>query len=145
MEAFPFTETEWASLKENIRCLVNATFARDDALHALLMAALAGQLRELRNRYGRHPVLLETEADFADETSERLTLYREAKRISLEEGLPILSICLSLARLLLNEAQPQAAQSELLDCEKELVDVDERDVLHWMYAECYREIHGPNA
>lgn len=45
--------------------IVNATFADDRVLAASAFVELRAVLRDLRTRYGDHPVLAETEADFA--------------------------------------------------------------------------------
>jgi hypothetical protein len=127
VEAFPFTDAEWASVKDTALPVVNATLAKDAALHASRLIELRELLAGLRARYGNHPVLLETEADFADDDDERVELYRRAADTAKEHGLSTLSIQLSLAQVLLDLGKPAAAWDALRACEGELGDADESD------------------
>jgi hypothetical protein len=131
VEAFPFTDAEWDGVKEAALPLVNATFAEDDALRASCFTELREVLGELRAWHGDHPVLLETEADFTEDDAEQVALYRRAASIATAHGLPTLSIRLSLARVLLDAAEPGAALAELLACEGELVGGDESERSSW--------------
>jgi hypothetical protein len=99
VEAFPFTDAEWDGVTEAVLPLVNATFAEDDALRAACFIELRQVLSELRVLHGDHPVLLETEADFAEDDAERVALYRWAAGIAESHELPTLGIRLSLARV----------------------------------------------
>jgi hypothetical protein len=116
VEAFPFTEAEWAA---------------DPVLRASLLVGLLDVLAELRARHGDHPVLLEAQADFTDDDGERVALYRRAVRVALTHGLPTLSIRLSLARVLLGAGQPAAARVELRACAGEAHLGDEAERSEW--------------
>jgi hypothetical protein len=145
MEAFPFTDAEWGALKEVILPHVNAALADDDVLRASHFIQMQAALAELRGRYGDHPVLLETEADFTDDKDRAVALYRQAKETSIANGLPILSICLSLADTLLTwQNQPTEAREELLACRGELDDADEYTRKQWteLMAKCDRLLSG---
>lgn len=122
MEEFPFTQEEWDAVSRAAACIVNATGAGDDVLHAACVRDLQQVLAELRRRYGDHPVLLETEADFLEDGPECIALYEQAVRIAVGHDLPTLSIRLALARTLLNLGRPLEAHAELLACEGEADD-----------------------
>ncbi len=131
MEAFPFTDAEWAAVRDATLPLVNAALADDPVLQASHLVGLLDVLAGLRARYGDHPVLLETEADFIDDDSERVALYRRAADIAAGHNLPTLSIRLSLAGVLLDAGKLGAAQVELRACESELAEGDESDRAAW--------------
>jgi hypothetical protein len=131
VEEFPFTDAEWDRVKEAALPLVNATFAEDDAVRASCFTELREVLGQLRARHGDHPVLLETEADFAEDDAERVALYRRAAGIAAAHRLPTLGIRLSLARVLLDIEVPGAALAELLACERELVEAKEPERASW--------------
>jgi hypothetical protein len=141
MKAFPFTAEDWARVSAAAGAVVNATFADDAALHATCFQALCRVLSELRDKYGPHPVLLETEADFADDPAERVALYEKAKHIAQSAGLVTYSICLSLARVLLEELGDHGrAMKELVACQELATcgDESERREWHALHAECVR-------
>ena len=87
----------------------------------------------LRAKYGEHPVLLETAADFTEDASEQVALYERAKRAAITGRLPTCSIRIALARVLVEELnQPARASQELLDCQAELADyADEAERQEW--------------
>ena len=113
MEPFPFTEAEWDAVSQAALPVVNADLADDDALRAAHLVGLLDVLAQLRDRYGDHPILLETQADFVEGPGQRFALYQQAACNAVANGLPTLSIRLSLARLLLELGQPSAARDEL--------------------------------
>ncbi len=131
MEAFPFTDAEWDRVKEAALPLVNATFAEDEVLRASSFMTLQAVLGELRARHGNHPLLIETEADFTEDNSERVRLYHRAVRAASSHCLATLTIRLSLARVLLESGQPNEAATELSACEVELPMSDESDRTTW--------------
>jgi hypothetical protein len=101
--------------------VVNATLSEDEVLHASRFAELCCVLSGLRDTYGQHPVLLETEADFTDEPSERVALYEQAKQAALAAGLLTYSIRVSLARVLMDDLGDRGrALQELLVCQIEV-------------------------
>ena len=75
VEAFPFSEAEWAAVREAALPVVNAALADDAVLQASHLVGLMEVLAGLRARYGDHPVLLETEADFTEDDAESAALY----------------------------------------------------------------------
>src|SRR5436190_12684219 len=91
MELFPFSTDEWSLVSETARAVVNATLAEDEILHASLIEELHRVLADLRSKYGEHPVLLETEADFNQNVERRIALYEKAKHAALTTGLPTYS------------------------------------------------------
>ena len=131
MEEFPFTESEWATVSEATLSVVNAVLADDATLRASHYINLLDVLAGLRVRHGDHPVLLETEADFADDDGERLNLYRRAICLAATHELPTLSIRLSLARTLSALGRSTEAAAELSACADELPNGDDADRASW--------------
>lgn len=119
MEEFPFTKVEWDLVSEAARRVANTAFA-DDMLYDARLAELQAALRELRSKHGEHPALLETEADFLDDSADRVALYLRAAQVADEHKLETITIRISLARVLLEELKDaNAAKCELLACEAE--------------------------
>ena len=131
MDAFPFTKAEWDAVGHAALPVVNAGLVDDDVLRASHLVGLLDVLAQLRARYGDHPVLLETEADFLEDHGERLRLYQQAVCNAVANGLPTLSIRLSLARLLLEMGRRSAARDELFACEGEVCEGDESERAQW--------------
>ena len=131
VEPFPFTEAEWAAVTAEVQPVVDASFMDDDVLGASALIGLFDVLADLRDRYGDHPVLLETEADFRDDDAGRIALYRRAVRVALAHGLATLSIRLSLAEVLLDTGRPADARAELLACAGEVAHGDESERASW--------------
>jgi hypothetical protein len=78
-------------------------------------------LTELRQRYGDHPILIETEADFLDDPARRVELYRDAVTLAERNALPTYTIYLSWAADLLREfLNPTDALSKLRMCESDI-------------------------
>ena len=142
MQEFPFTAEEWQNASEATRALVNATLMDDEVLRAAKLAELQIVLTGLRDRYGEHPVLLETEADFTDSPENRVSLYERAEKLALEHRLPTYSIRLSFADVLLRDlAQPALAKAKLLQCHEGLLALgDKWDEGTWLelMAKCER-------
>ena len=131
MEAFPFTETEWASVSDAALLAVNAGSAGDAVLRASHLIGLLDVLADLRVRHGEHPALLETEADFTDDGGERLALYRRVTDLAAANGLQTLTIRLSVAQVLLELGRAAEASTELSACEGELPGGDDSDRVSW--------------
>jgi hypothetical protein len=142
----PFTHADWSRVSEAARSLVNATFAEDAVLRESQFEELRGVLAELREKYGPHPVLLETEADFIDEPAEQVQMYEQAIHLAEAKGLISYSIRLSLARVLLEESgDARRAHCQLLACRAEMAThADTGDRKEWteLEAECARRIAG---
>ena len=135
MDHFPFTEAEWNRIKDITLSIVNASSANDEILSASCLQTLLEHLDNLRARYGEHPVLDETEADFLDDPSEQIDKYRSAIRMAEENALPAMSIRVSLAGVYLNSVSDyQRAIVELRACEPELakgIGIDEYERGQW--------------
>lgn len=131
MEAFPFTDAEWDALKPVAESVLNASLAGDDILAASLRLEMLDLLNGLRERYGYHPVLLETAADYT-EGAERVPLYRQAVVIAEANGLPTLSIRTSLAFVLMALGDPTAALEEPRACGSEAADGGEDERAQWL-------------
>jgi hypothetical protein len=133
MDLFPFTQADWQRVQEASLAVTNARLADDAVLSKSWFAELATVLEGLRERYGDHPILLETEADFADDPSTQLELYRSAIRLAEQNALPTLTIRISLARVLIEDfADPKQAKKELAACQVELSqNADESEKKEW--------------
>ncbi|MBX9580814.1 MAG: hypothetical protein K2X87_10950 [Gemmataceae bacterium] len=132
-EAWPFRPEDWSRVREAARAVVNASLADDEVLRASRLEELRLVLEEMRVGYGGHPVLWETEADFADDPADRRRLYEQAERAAMAGGWVTYSIRISLARLLLDDFNdPTTAAAELAACEPELAThADEPDRREW--------------
>jgi hypothetical protein len=133
MDDFPFSTGDWSRVQHAARAVVNATLAGDAVLRASHFEELHLVVAELRGRYGDHPVLLETEADFSDDPVERRNLYQAAVQQARQADLVTCSARLALARLLLDDFdEPDRAFEELLACEPELAaHADESERREW--------------
>lgn len=131
MKPFPFTKAEWAAVGDAALGVVNAGMSDDADIRESHLCGLLDVLAELRAIHGDHPVLLETEADFTEDDGGRVALYQRAVRVAVANGLPTLSIRLSLARVLLDFGQKPAARDELFACAGEMPGCDESDRATW--------------
>jgi hypothetical protein len=121
MDAFPFTNSDWNRVQDAICPIVNATLANDDAVADSLFIGLQETLHELRCKYGDHPILLETEADFCRDPDESIRLYSNALNIAKAFSLPTDSICLSYASALIdNERNLNEALTLLQLCREQV-------------------------
>jgi hypothetical protein len=122
MDDFPFDADEWAAVAEASSAVVNATILEDDVLRESRFAELQLILQTLSERYGEHPVLIETEADFTNDAACRRRLYVKAVSLAELNCLPTYTIRISLASLLRQEFnEPETARNELLACENEVM------------------------
>lgn len=140
MEEFPFTEDEWNLVSDASTAIVNASLAEDVILGASLQVEMNGILDDLQTKYGEHPVLIETRADFTSDRGERVALYQAAKQIAKIHGLPTFTIIISLADVLIDElGQLELARDELLSCQAEIEVCDDdyyRTRWHELLAKC---------
>jgi hypothetical protein len=130
---FPFRTADWSRVQDAARAVLNATLAGDDVLRASQFEELRLVVTELRERYGDHPALLETEADFSDDPAERRRLYQAAIQQAQDADLVTYSVRTALARLLLDDFdEPDLAYRELKACEPELAThADESERAEW--------------
>jgi hypothetical protein len=123
LDAFPFSELAWARVNEAAAAVTNATLQDDEVLAASKVVELQMVLASLREAYGDHPVLLETEADFLDDPMERRDLYLRAIRGAVRGEIPTYTIRISLAALLLESfADRASARAHLADCATEVTE-----------------------
>jgi hypothetical protein len=134
LDPFPFTESEWAGVDEAAAKVTNATLMDDDVLTASKLAELQIVLSSLRERYGDHPVLLETEADFLCDPVQSRQLYLQAIDGSMHSAIPAYTARISLAALLLDElGDREAARTQLMACEGETRELGEPwEQAQWM-------------
>ena len=126
MDPWLFEDEEWDEIGELTHRLTNSTLADDDVLHESIHRELIERLCELTEKYGDHPVLLETLADYVEDPNERLLLYRKALQLSEKHGMPTLTIRVWLAELLLEELNDAAeARRVLKDGEDEFLEGDQ--------------------
>lgn len=133
MDIFPFTKAEWQKVKDTSLAVVNASLANDAILRASYFEELLTVLEELRNRYGEHPILLETEADFEEDSLVQCNKYRSAIQLAESNSLPTFTIRISLASLLLQDFNdPVQAARELELCKLELpIHADNSEMREW--------------
>ncbi|MCC7418968.1 MAG: hypothetical protein IT428_01685 [Planctomycetaceae bacterium] len=133
MDAFPFKREEWQAVRDSALPVLNATSAEDDILYESHFIELQSVLHTLRGRYGDHPVLLETEADFTNDSQTRRTLYEQARDIAIDHRLPTASIRVALAGVLLDDFNAvDAARDELTACRQEIFETgDEWEQSNW--------------
>jgi hypothetical protein len=133
MEEFPFSPDDWQRVTDAGNAIISALFMNDEALHTSRIAELQAVLDELRQTYGEHPVLLETEADFLNDVEEQIALYQHARQMAMFERLPTYTIRMSLAKLYLLElGAPGRAGIELLACQEEVAArADEGERAEW--------------
>ncbi len=131
MEQFPFSKTEWKAVENATLPVVNAGLADDPVLGASYLVDLLDVLDRLDSRYGEHPVLLETRADFIEDEEERIALYRRAVGLAKRHELQTLTTRIALARVLLDRGSAADALVELRACEPELGSGDDTDRKRW--------------
>jgi hypothetical protein len=138
MDKFPFSKREWRAVRAAAAAVAEASGPSQRTVRFdELRAALAG----LRDKYGDHPVLIETEADFTSDPGTAAKLYRAAELYAAANELPTLSIRLSLARLLVEElGEPNEARAALIACRDELPGAAAAACEAWnaLLAECDR-------
>jgi hypothetical protein len=141
----PFTAGEWDAVRWAAKAVMDAAQAEDPARRAARFGDLRSILTELRGRHGNHPLLWETEADFAPDSEGAAELYRRAEAAALAAEMPTISIRVSLARVLIEElSQLGKARQILLSCRDELPDAREADCAAWsaLLAACPPEFPG---
>jgi hypothetical protein len=133
MEPFPFSEEEWSQVEEVSLAVTNATLADDDVLRSSTYMELEELVFGLCRKYGEHPVLLETLADFESNPARQMKLYREAIQHAERFELSTVSIRMALATVLLELFHdPSEALQVLMACERELATHDdESDLEAW--------------
>jgi uncharacterized protein (DUF2336 family) len=133
MDEFPFSEEDWELVKEASWFIANAGAIEDEVLVAAGHAEMEQVLSGLTAKYGEHPILIETAADFEVETQDRIDLYERAAALAEQHGLPTYTIVLSLAQVLIEDrAQLAAAHARLLACQAEVAELgDEYEQREW--------------
>jgi hypothetical protein len=140
MDEFPFTKSEWGRIDRLANSIVNASLHEDRVLGEVYFEQLRRLLRRLQRKYGKHPILLETEADFTRNVTRQIRLYKAAIKTAVEHRLPTYTIRISIARVLLDELNdvPTAA-NELQACQAEVAaraDEFERSEWHELWKRC---------
>lgn len=115
MKEFPFLKHEWRRVTEASSILTDAVRMSDDLLIETNRRTLHIEIRRLIKKYGRHPVLQETLADFTTDPSRRVRLYRSAIKVAKRCHLPSGTIEMSLARVLAEDFSDFGEALRLLD------------------------------
>ena len=80
---------DWDRIHELACEVVNATLNEDEILSESRNETLLAALRELKEKYGKHPSILATIGDFTEEKEERMKIYsralERAKEMNFEE------------------------------------------------------------
>lgn len=144
MDAFPFSDDDWQEVIAATAAITSAVLADDEVLAAAQFVELQYLLEELARRYGPHPALIETEADFTTDAHERDALYLQAIQLSSQHGLQTWTMRLSRADVLLNRLHATAeAWRELQACQADVEskgDDDERATWQALVEQCRREL-----
>jgi hypothetical protein len=140
MQEFPFSQSDWQRVENITARITEACLADDHIVQASLFEELQALLVELRNRYGEHPILIETEADFTDDPLRQMDLYRSAIHLAEINQLPTYTIHISFANILFHGFQnSNQAINELMACELEVsqrADQWEKQEWHELMKEC---------
>jgi hypothetical protein len=142
------TPDEWDAVQWAARAVAQAAEAGDTDRRAARFADLQSILADVRQRRGDHPVLWELEADFTTDPAAAADLYMRADAAAADAGLPTLSACLSLARLLVEELGfPDEAQAVLRACGEELTAATQEQCATWgeLLAACEKRLGPPTA
>jgi hypothetical protein len=117
----PLEASEWARVTEITLAIVNAALADDEALARAKYLELEEYSSGLLAKYGDHPVLLETLADFCPDVVEQLELYRRASEEASARKLPLHTIHISWAGVLIEDAgRPEEALHVLEMCSRDV-------------------------
>jgi hypothetical protein len=126
MDPWPFDDRDWSKVEKIIERYKKAVFAADDVVCHSLSREMHALVVKLEKKYGEHPVLLETKADFTEGRNKRLKLYRRALELAVEHGMPTLTIRIWLAELLLEEFRnAKEARRVLKEGEDEFLEPDQ--------------------
>jgi hypothetical protein len=142
----PMTTDELNAVRQAARAVARSARAGDVDRRAARFTHLQSVLAEVRERCGDHPILWELEADFTSDPAVAAKLYRRAEKAAVEDGLPTLSIRLSLARLLFKELGcTREARAALLACSEELAQANEKQSAAWseLLAACDQRMDTP--
>jgi len=113
MDKFPFTKDEWGEIGDISYDMVNEVY-KDDNVSPELFSKFVTIINKLENKYGKHPLLLETLADHTHDPEERKKLYAEALDIAITNGLPTISIRNTFATLLIEEFEDHSMALQIL-------------------------------
>ena len=125
----PWSGEEWEQVIEAGFALVNATAHEHDPRYPEALEAMRSLIADLRARYGEHPILIETLADFEDGPDRRIELYGLAIERATALGRPTASIRMSLAKTLVEYCgKKEEALVQLRACADEVMrNGDEHD------------------
>lgn len=129
MDKFPFSKDEWDELIAISCDMANEVF-RYDNVSPELFSNFRSKIKKLINKYGKHPLLLETLANHSDDLEERKKLYSEALDLAVKFGLPTLTIRISFARLYSEDIEDDSKAIQILEpAMKEIEDHDDENDL----------------
>ncbi len=125
MDKFPFTKDEWGEIGDISYDMVNEVY-NDDNVSPELFSKFVTIINKLENKYGKHPLLLETLADHTHDPEERKKLYAEALDIAITNGLPTISIRISFAEVFIEYFQDNSMAIQILEpADKEIEQHDD--------------------
>jgi len=138
MDPWPFEDEDWEEVERLNWRAFEAVRAEDDIVRESIRQEMLDKLRELEDKYGEHPVLLETRADNTRDAREQLRLYRRALELAVEHGHDTLTIRIWLAELLLDGfGEADQARQVLKDGEDEFLDPDQEPEWASKFAEVW--------
>jgi hypothetical protein len=77
---------DWEAVHELACDVASAAMEDDEGLLAAMNAAMIDLLSKLNAKYGDHPAILATMADYLDDTNDRRAWYLKALAIAKEQG-----------------------------------------------------------
>lgn len=122
MKRWPFTPDEWKTVQRLVlKCVYSTETDGQEFEYQIALRRLRRGLRRLRDKYGCHPVLLETLADSDVDETRSIPLYRRALRLALRYKMETHTIRLALAGAL-QSLDPACHEAEelLRQCKAEV-------------------------
>ena len=86
MNLYPITKEAWARVHQKACDIANASLMEDEIMGRVQTMGMKEVLDELEEKFGVHPAILATRADYVDDPAERLRLFTEALALARENG-----------------------------------------------------------
>ena len=132
MTEFPCTLEEWDLVVDLSARMVNDYYKRNPVEQEALRTILLNHVHGLRTKYGDHPAILETIADFTENESERVEYYNLACTAAAANSMPTIGIKNYLASSYTASGQVLAALNILMESGRELATSDDSTRADWI-------------
>lgn len=134
MAEFPCTKEEWDLVVRLSARFVNDYYKRNPVEKDALRTELLDMLHGLRKKYGDHPAILETIADYTKDESEQIEYYNLACAAAAANSMPTIGIKNYLASSYTLSGQALAALNVLRESGRELATTDDSTRIDWIKA-----------